>query len=393
MAQITACPACGAGDLDVFYEQDGIPVNSMLLLDDIVEAQNFPTGTMRLAWCSSCGFVCNAAYDLGLSEYSGRYEASQAYSAKFQEFAVGLATRWIDKHGIRNKTVLEIGCDKGDFLALMCDIGDNHGIGVDPAATARPPESAADKMELIPDFYTEKYAHLKADVVLCRHTLEHIAPVAEFMTTVRKAIGDNTDALVLFELPDVLRVLDDFAFWDIYYEHCSYFTLGSLSRLFRRTGFEVLHLESDFDGQYLMIEARPSTIPAAGEPLELENDLEAIRAAVERYRKEFGDQVAEWQRGIRADHEAGRTTVIWGGGSKGVAYLTTLGVADIVRYAVDINPFKQNKYLAGSGVKVIGPEALLDIKPDVVIAMNPIYRDEIQAKLDELGIRAELRTV
>ena len=85
--------------------------------------------------------------------------------------------------------------------------------------------------------------------------------------------------------------------------------------------------------------------------------------------------------------------MIWGGGLKGVAYLTTLGVADIVRYAVDFNPFKQNKYLAGSGVKVIGPEALVDIKPDVVIAMNPIYRDEIQAKLDELGIAAELRTV
>ena len=44
--------------------------------------------------------------------------------------------------------------------------------------------------------------------------------------------------MVFFELPDTERVLTEAAFWDIYYEHCSYFTPGSLARLFRRTGFE-----------------------------------------------------------------------------------------------------------------------------------------------------------
>ena len=43
---------------------------------------------------------------------------------------------------------------------------------------------------------------------------------------VRRAIGDRLDTVVLFELPDVERVLREVAFWDVYYEHCSYFTLG-----------------------------------------------------------------------------------------------------------------------------------------------------------------------
>ena len=59
------------------------------------------------------------------------------------------------------------------------------------------------------------------------------------MRLVRGSIGDRPQVTVFFELPDMERVLVEQAFWDIYYEHCSYFTLGSLARLFRRTGFDV----------------------------------------------------------------------------------------------------------------------------------------------------------
>jgi hypothetical protein len=104
-----SCPACGAVVRQVVEEQERIPVNSMLLLEDGDEARNFPTASMCLAFCHACGFLFNAAFDARLAEYSGRYEASQAYSAKFNTFARGLAQRWIDQHDIRHKTVLEIG--------------------------------------------------------------------------------------------------------------------------------------------------------------------------------------------------------------------------------------------------------------------------------------------
>ena len=83
---------------------------------------------------------------------------------------------------------------------------------------------------------------------------------------------------MLFELPDVRRVLDEVAFWDVYYEHCSYFSAGSLARLFRATGFEVLDLALDYDDQYLLLEARPSAVrrrPARR--CRLEDDLEVLR--------------------------------------------------------------------------------------------------------------------
>src|SRR6185312_9193273 len=100
----------------------------------------------------------------------------------------------------------------------------------------------------------------------------------------------------LFELPDVLRVLQEVGFWDIYYEHCSYFSLGSLARLFRSTGFEVVRLELDYDDQYLLIEARPAATPqGTGKPLPEEDDMDALAAAVDSFTRNFAAMISEWR--------------------------------------------------------------------------------------------------
>ena len=82
--------------------------------------------------------------------------------------------------------------------------------------------------------------------------------------------------------------------------------------------------------------------------------------------------------------------MIWGAGSKGVSYLTTLGLQDEIGYAVDINPFKQGMFMAGTGQEVVGPDFLRDYGPDLVVAMNPIYLAEIRAELDRIGVDADL---
>ena len=41
----------------------------------------------------------------------------------------------------------------------------------------------ADRLTWIPDFYSEEYAHFSVDAIVCRHTLEHIAPVGVFLAS------------------------------------------------------------------------------------------------------------------------------------------------------------------------------------------------------------------
>ena len=350
------CPSCNGTLGFTFYEGLGVPTQSNRVLFTRNEALAFPRGDLRLVFCRACGFVWNSAFTVNPNEHASKYETAQGCSPAFNAFARSLARLWADRYQLRGKTVLEIGCGDGHFLAILCETAQARGIGVDPLVdSARAP--AGRDLTYIKDVYCERYAHLPVDFICCRHTLEHIPDPAQFLRTVRRVIGERRQTIVAFEVPDVLRVLREGAFWDVYYEHCSYFSAGSLARLFRACGFDLLDLRPEYGDQYVVIEATPALGPA--QPLHtLENDLPALAgtlaafgsigpAAVSRWRHRLGDLLA-----------AGRRIALWGSGSKAVGFLTTLGFGNEIPYVVDINPTKQGTYLPKTGQQVVAPALL-----------------------------------
>ncbi len=392
MIEAARCPACDATGLVTFHEVDGVPVNSCLLVDDRDEALRFPTGDLRLARCPTCGFITNTAFDPARSTYSPDYEETQGFSPHFQAFIRNLSREWVDRYDLRGRHVIEIGCGKGEFLVEMLRAGAGAGLGIDPGVhPERVPDDVSGRAQWVRGFFPADLPELVADAVVCRHTLEHISPVADFMRQVRTAIGERRETVVLFELPGTQHVLDEAWFWDTYYEHCSYFTAGSLARLMRRTGFEVLDVRPAYDGQYLLVEARPSDVPAPGEPFAIEDDLAAVVRGTMHFAATYGAVVDSWRARVRAVADAGGRTVIWGSGSKGVAFLAALGsVASDVTAAVDINPYKRGRFMAGTGHEILAPKQLLDVAPSLVIAMNSTYLSEIGAELEALGVACEL---
>lgn len=84
--------------------------------------------------------------------------------------------------------------------------------------------------------------------------------------------------------------------------------------------------------------------------------------------------------------------MIWGGGSKGMGYLTALGPDAGIDVVVDINPHLQGRYMPGTGQQVVAPEFLQGYRPDFVVVMNPVYVEEIRAMLERLGLAPTLLT-
>jgi ubiquinone/menaquinone biosynthesis C-methylase UbiE len=337
--------------------------------------------------------MTNTLFDASFSGYSPDFEESQHFSPTFDGWARQLVDRLVRDYDIRGRQVLEIGCGKGDFLALLCEAGGNLGIGIDPGCVPqRLQGNGASRVRFVRDLYSEKYADHPADVVCCRHTLEHIQPTGDFIRMVRRVIGPRRDTLVFFEVPDMTRVLRERAFWDVYYEHCTYFTAGCLARLFRSNGFEILELVRDFEDQYLRIMAQPADAPTQPS-LAIEDDLDSTAKDVTVFREEAPRDIASWRDRIRQLAASGLKPVVWGAGSKCVALLTTCGITDEVEYLVDINPHKAGKFLPGTGHPVVGPEFLQEYRPGAVIAMNRVYADEIRAALTAMGVSAEVVVV
>ena len=397
-ATAACCPVCGHEAGEPFFEAESVPVFCNVLWPTREAALAAPCARISLVFCRECGLIHNAAFDPALTEYSPAYENSLHFSPRFQQYAMELAKRLIERHNLNGKNVVEIGCGQGDFLALLAEYGACRCVGFDPSfdeANAEYDENVTIRRE----YYgvgrdAEQHAAMPADLICCRHVLEHIPNPLAFLQGVRRAAdgasaGDRSEMMVFFEVPNAIFTLRDLAVWDVIYEHCSYFTPVSLGELFERAGFEPLTISEEYEGQFIVIEARiRKGEPEPDDEVKFLPDVATLCANFSSAYRSKADYWADRLETLRAENSH---TALWGAGSKGVTFLNALHVThDTVAAVVDINPRKTGRFIPGTGQEVISPEFLPLDPPDTVIVMNPVYEEEIRSMLAELCIKAQV---
>src|SRR6056297_418079 len=355
------------------------------MLETAEAATAFPTGTVSLAHCSACGLITNVDFDPRWSAYAPDYEDQQCFSATFNSFASGLARGLIQRYGLSGKRVVEIGCSKGDFLWLLAEYGGMAGVGIDPSTTpGRVSSPDQGSFRLIPEYYSSRHLDIPADLLCCRHTLEHIAPVSDTLALMRAHMDRNPGAVLCIEVPDSSRIWKTAAFEDVYYEHCSYFTPGSLARALRRAGFALRDLRREYQDQYLVAEAVVD--PEGGETFAIEESPEDTATGIATYSRRVAAGIAHW----RDICDRRGALAVWGSGSKCIAFLKAVAPKTPPVAIVDINPYRAGKYAPGMMIPVSAPGALRDFAPEKIVVMNPIYMGEISALCEKEAIRADL---
>ena len=121
--------------------------------------------------------------------------------------------------------------------------------------------------------------------------------------------------------------------------------------------------------------------------------MEDLKQDIQQFQTQITEKLASWRSHLETAQSQGKRVVIWGSGSKCVAFLTTLDAADAVDYVVDINPHRHGKFIPGVGHEIRSPDSLKDAPPEQIIIMNSIYRSEIQGMLETMGITTELLTL
>lgn len=380
------CPVCSSRRLASVTERPNVPVHQNMLYESRQGARAATRGHLKVMACLDCGFVFNATFDSSLMSYGIGYESDQTYSPKFTSHVAGLVDLLLNKKGIHDTRIVEVGSGKGAFLRALVEApgAGNSGVGFDPSYVG--PDSDLDgRLRFIRSFYTKEHEHIPADLAICRHVIEHVPDPVALLARLRNSSGSPR---VFMETKDVKWVLRNAVIWDFFYEYCSYFSQRSLSAAFRRAGFSEVVSEHIFGGQYLWVEA------AVGHGKVKENPPGpgVLEDLIMSYKLRENEARARW-RDTLASLSGDGPIALWGAGAKGVTFASLFDPdAQLITCVVDLNPAKQGRYVAGSAHPVVAPSELRRLGVRNVILLNPNYRDEVSELLAREALDVNLVT-
>lgn len=378
------CPVCLSSETGLLKVIKDQPALCNVLSITRQDALNAPRGDISLTLCRSCGHAFNSSYDESIIRYTEDYENSLHFSCVFQGYARELARGLVEKYSLHGGHILEIGCGKGDFLRMICEAGKSTGTGFDSSYQGNR-DAVKDGIEFVKDACGSSYSGRKGDLVVTRHVLEHVPSPRDFCVLLREAVQEGGNLFI--EVPDSAPILKGGGIWDIIYEHYSYFSESSLRRLLEESGLFVREIYKTFNGQFLCAEASISS----GREKALRPADESMRLSGEDLFSDIYCAIAgRWKKILGSLREKGGTGALWGAGSKGVSFLNVLGAREEIKYVIDINPYKEGKFIPGSGHMITGPASIKSHPPDFVIIMNGAYSGEIARALHEMNVKAEI---
>ena len=287
--------------------------------------------------------------------------------------------------------VVELGSNIGTQLQFFGAAG-MRMLGVDPARNLAQ-EASDNGIPTIPDFFSHELArriskdHGPAHLLIGRHVFAHVDDLAEIIAGARSLL-DPESGIFVIEVPYLLDMLAGKQFDTIYHEHLSYFSVGTLSRLFERHGMRIIDVERfPVHGGSIMVAAAPhegrwQVRPAVASLLEAE-DHEGLSHET-RYRQ-FAGATQE----VRASLASlvgrlaaeGRRIAGYGAPAKSSVLLGACGLgANKIAYCTDTTLLKQGKVLPGTHIPIFPPTHADLHPPDYYLLFAWNYAEEILQK-------------
>lgn len=389
---------------------------------------------MRIPTCRACGAVLRHSFvDLGLSPLANAYvpparagagemfhplhayvcdacflvqlEAFEAPERIFSDYAYfsGFSASWL-RHAEAYAAAMQARLGLGPGHAVV-EVASNDGyllqyfvargvpvLGIEPAANvARVAIARGVPTEVA--FFGEATARRlaaegrAADLMVANNVLAHVPDILDFAAGFRVLL--KPEGVATFEFPHLLRLIEETQFDTIYHEHFSYLSLGVVSGILERVGLRVFDVEElpTHGGSLRVLACRAEASHAAGPRVEAVRALEreAGLFALAGYAA-FADAVVAVKcaalRFLIEQREAGRVVCAYGAAAKGNTFLNYCGVGpELVRAVADRSPHKQGSLLPGSRIPIVSPDALLAMRPDLVLILPWNLRDEIVAEM------------
>lgn len=309
---------------------------------------------------------------------------SSAFVRHLEEYAADMVSRFSLPPGA---LVADIGSNDGTCLRAFQQLG-MRVLGVDPA-TQIAEKATRSGITTVPAFFSFALAeelrstHGPAAFITSHNALAHIDALDDVVRGVARWLDD--EGLFVLEVGYFADVFRNLYFDTIYHEHLDYHTVGPFSRLFARTGMELISVQRvSPQGGSLRVMAQK--IGGSRKPDGSVNDLVALERSLGLDRADaitaFGDRIsALGQRlrtligGLKAE---GKSVAAYGAPTKAVTLLSHFGIgAESLDFVVEDNPLKHGLHLPVSHVPVLPVSELYARRPDYLLILAWNFADPI----------------
>jgi SAM-dependent methyltransferase len=309
---------------------------------------------------------------------------SKTWIAHCQNAASTLAVRFDIGLG---KKVLEIASNDGTYIKNFLNFGAEVQ-GIEPSSNVASFAESQGVPTLV-EFFTKSLAQkLKEsgafpDLILGSNVLAHVPDIRDFLSGISTLLKD--DAVAVFEFPHATKMIEHVEFDTIYHEHYSYLNLTPLKELCSQLGLKIFDVEThELHGGSLRIFLSPinsdrEVMPSLNRILDYERDWSPTSFLIRKNFQEKTNRIlVEFKNKIVKYHESGLRVVIFGAAAKGSTLLNVAGIdSTLIEAAVDSSNVKQSKFIPGTGIIILNPLELKNLKPDVIVILAWNFADEI----------------
>ncbi len=306
--------------------------------------------------CASCGLVQTGSEPV---PYYKEVIRAAAFSEEMKTFRREQFDAFVRNHGLRGKKLIEIGCGRGEYLALFREAGVKaYGLEYAEESIKHCIEQGLKVSRGFVDRPDCALEHAPFDAFAALNFLEHWPDPNASLSGISRNLAD--DGIGLVEVPSFDMILQKNLFTEFISDHVCYFTRETLEGLLRMNGFEVLECSEVWHGYILSAivrKRRPCDVSGFG------NTRNQLKAGLDEF--------------IRRHAERG--VAVWGAGHQALAAIALLELGGKIRYVVDSAPFKQNRFTPASHIPIVAPERLETEPVGAVIVMAASYSDEVAA--------------
>lgn len=355
---------------------------------------NFPElyFPLKVFVCEKCWLVQVDEIEKAEAIFNEEYTYFSSFSTSWLEHAKLYVDYMVQRFGFNsNSKVIEIASNDGYLLQYFKKLN-IPVLGVEPTANTAKVAISKD-IECIVDFFGEKLADEKlknsADLILGNNVLAHVPDINDFVKGVKIAL--KNDGVNTFEFPHLCKLVEYNQFDTIYHEHFSYLSLTSVNRIFEKNGMVI------FDVQELSTHGGSLRIFAKHKEDLTKQVQQSVFDLLER-EKELGVNTLTYYRDFQvkvdkikydflefliAQAKKSKKVVAYGAAAKGNTLLNYCGIKgeDLIQFVVDRSPFKQDKHLPGSRIRVYKEDEITNLKPDYIIIFPWNLKSEIVSQL------------